>query len=66
MSDADPVAEVQRWELSGGHWRVVSDDEQRLVLSLVTCDGGEEMARVESDSAALREYVAGRSASEED
>jgi hypothetical protein len=61
----DPVEVVRRWELSGGHWRVLSDDGTRLTLSLETCDGGEEMGRVESADEALRAHVAGRSTSEE-
>jgi hypothetical protein len=65
MSTDDDVDVVRRWELSGGHWRVLSDDGCRLTLSLVTCDGGEEMSRVESEDDDLREYVAGRSASED-
>ena len=64
MSTEDPVETVRRWERSGGHWRVVLDDGSRLTLSLVTCDGGEEMARVESGDPALRHHVDGRTASE--
>jgi len=61
----DPVETVLRWERSGGHWRVVSDDGDHLTLSLVTCDGGEEMGRVHADDPGLRAHVAGRTASEE-
>ncbi|WP_148573878.1 hypothetical protein [Nocardioides caldifontis] len=64
MSD-EPVELVRRWERSGGHWRVLSDDGARLTLSLVTCDGGEEMSRVTSDDEELRSYVGGRSASDD-
>lgn len=62
----DPaVAEVRRWEASGGHWRVLADTGESLTLGLLTCDGGEEMGRVTSAEAALREYVAGRAGSDD-
>ena len=65
MTTDDAVEAVRRWELSGGHWRVLADDGTRLTVSLMTCDGGEEMSRVESEDEVLRTYVAGRSSSED-
>jgi hypothetical protein len=59
------LEQLQRWETSGGHWRVLGDDGRTLTISMVTCDGGEEMARLVSGDAALREYV-GRRGSDED
>lgn len=32
---------VERWELSGGTWRVVSFAEDRATVELLRCDGGE-------------------------
>jgi len=61
----DAVEVVRRWELSGGHWRVLADEGDRVTVSLLTCDGGEEMSRVESDDEALRAFLAGRASSEE-
>jgi hypothetical protein len=60
----DDLEQLQRWETSGGHWRVLGDDGTTLTISMVTCDGGEEMAQLVSAEATLREYVGGRSSSE--
>lgn len=62
---ADPVAELERWERSGGHWRVLSRSEAGLTVGLFTCDGGELMARITSVQAGLEEYVAGRDTSDD-
>jgi hypothetical protein len=59
------LEQLQRWETSGGHWRVLSDDGTTLRVSMVTCDGGEEMAQLVSAETALREYVGQRWSSEE-
>ena len=61
----DDLEQLQRWETSGGHWRVLGDDGTSLTVSMVTCDGGEEMARLVSTDPALREYVGGRQTDEE-
>ena len=59
MTD-DVVAALQRWEDSGGHWRVLSRREGRIVVGLFRCDGAEEQDRVVSDDPALVEFLAGR------
>ena len=61
----DDLEQLQRWETSGGHWRVLSDNGTTLTISMVTCDGGEEMAQLVSTEAALREYVGHRGSSED-
>jgi hypothetical protein len=61
----EDLEQLQRWEISGGHWRVLGDDGTTLTISMVTCDGGEEMARLVSGEAALREYVGLRGSSED-
>jgi hypothetical protein len=59
------LEQLQRWETSGGHWRVLGDDGTTLTVSMVTCDGGEEMARLVSTEAALREHVGLRGSSDD-
>ncbi len=61
----DPVGVLQRWESSGATWRVVSRSEHRLAVSLCTCDGGEEMSRLESDDPDLIAFIGGRSSNED-
>lgn len=57
---ADPVSVLQRWEESGGVWRVVGHRGAELTVSLCQCTGGEEVDRVVSTEPDLRAYVAGR------
>lgn len=64
--DEDPAAELERWETSGGHWRVLDRSEGTVVVGLFTCDGGEEMGRVTASSADLDRVLAGRARSDED
>lgn len=52
-----PLAELRRWEDSGGTWLVVRDDDRTIVIDLLTCSGGEVMATLRSDDAQLRAYV---------
>ncbi|QCU79450.1 hypothetical protein E7744_10125 [Citricoccus sp. SGAir0253] len=52
---------VLRWEDSGGGWRVARIGGGSLTLSLVTCDGGEEMGVLTSTDPSLIAHVAGRS-----
>jgi hypothetical protein len=61
----DDLEQLQRWETSGGHWRVLGDDGTTVTVSMVTCDGGEEMARLVSTEAALREHVGLRDSSDD-
>lgn len=63
--DADPAAELERWETSGGHWRVLSRSEGSVVVGLFTCDGGEEMGRVTGSVAELDGVLAGRTRSDD-
>ena len=54
MSDLD---ELRRWEDFGGTWEVVARHGERRVVSLLRCDGGEEVSRLTSEDADLRAYV---------
>ena len=67
-ADADAVlAQLRRWEDSGGTWRVTLRTPDRLELDLLTCDAGEVMQRLAArpPSPALEEHLAGRDASDE-
>ncbi|GAA1118005.1 hypothetical protein [Citricoccus alkalitolerans] len=54
---------LRRWEESGGTWVVVGRRATRsgesVTLSLMTCDGGEEMDVFSSSDPGLVEYVSG-------
>ncbi len=56
----DPAEALRRWEDSGGHWRVLRRSETAVVVGLFTCDGGEEMERVEASPSELDVVMAGR------
>ncbi len=60
-----PLAVVRRWEDSGGLWRVLTRSGSGVQVALLTCDAGEEMARVTSSDPDLLSYLAGRDASDE-
>ncbi len=55
----DVLDELLRWEAAGGEWRVSSVGPPARV-SLLTCDGGEEMARVESSAPSFVAYIEAR------
>lgn len=59
------VARLQRWTQSGGVWRVTSRTPSTLTVALLTCDGGEEMDRIVSDTPELAAHVGSRSASDD-
>jgi hypothetical protein len=68
MQDADPLlAQLRRWEDSGGTWRVAVRTPDRLELDLLTCDAGEVMQKLAATppSPALEQHLAGRDASDE-
>jgi hypothetical protein len=53
------LEDLRRWEDFGGVWEVVARQGDVRVLSLLRCDGGEEVSRLTSDDADLRDYVDG-------
>ena len=60
MSDAtseESLAILQRWENSGGTWRLVSNDCDAVVLELLTCSGGEVMGHLRSDDPTVLAHV---------
>jgi hypothetical protein len=57
---APDLARLLRWEDSGGGWRVAAVGNGSVTLSLVTCDGGEQMGVLASTESALIDHVGGR------
>ena len=60
MSDAtseESLAILQRWENSGGTWRLVSHDGDAVVLELLTCSGGAVMGHLRSDDPTVLAHV---------
>ena len=47
----------------GGHWQVVTSSPAHTTVALLTCDGGEEMERVEAEGPELHDWLAGRTSS---
>jgi hypothetical protein len=62
MAD-DPLVVLRRWEEAGAVWRVVSRTEAGVVIALMTCTAGEEVARLRSADPQVLAHVAGRDAS---
>jgi hypothetical protein len=63
---ADPVHVVRRWEDSGAVWRVLARGSHEVTVVLVTCDGGEEVARITSEDPELVAYLSGRGSNADD
>lgn len=57
---SERLAELVRWEASGGHWEVASDDGEVVRLALRTCLGNEVVGELVSADADLRAHLAGR------
>ena len=54
MSDLD---DLRRWEDFGGTWELVARRGDVRIVSLLRCDGGEEVGRLSSDEPDLVNYV---------
>ena len=50
------IAGLERWVLSGAHWRVLDISAERVVVDLCTCMG-EPVDRVESDDPEVIAYL---------
>lgn len=55
-----PLAVLRRWEVAGAAWRVVSETPSVITIALLTCDGGEEVQRLESADRELFEFLGTR------
>lgn len=55
------LQQLHRWEDAGGTWRVAArrtvGSGEEVTLSLLTCDGGEEMDVLSSSSPELLAYL---------
>lgn len=58
------LARLLRWERAGGTWQVVGRTPDALTLALLSCDAGEEMARLTSADPQVTSYVGEREASD--
>lgn len=56
--DDDPLAELTRWVDSGGTWKLIRDSDNVRTIALYTCDGGEEMHRINISDPAIEEWIA--------
>ncbi|MCV7364646.1 hypothetical protein [Mycolicibacterium neworleansense] len=61
----DRIADLQRWQDSGAHWRVLTRTSNSLTIALLRCDGGEEVDRFTSSDPRLVEFVGARMSSED-
>jgi hypothetical protein len=55
-NEAVTLEHLDRWVLSGAHWRVVDITEQRVVVDLCACTG-EPVERRQSDDPAVIDYL---------
>ena len=55
-TEALTIDSLERWVLSGAHWRVVDISNEHAVVDMCTCTG-EPMQRVESDDPAVIGYL---------
>lgn len=63
MAD-DIIDELIRWSNSGAVWRVASRTDDRVVVALFSCDGGEEMHRITTADPAVLRWIGDRTDSE--
>ncbi len=57
---SERLDELLRWESSGGHWEVASDDGAVVRLALRTCLGDEVVGELAGADADLRAHLARR------
>ena len=62
---AELVRELRRWHDAGAVWRVAHRDGRRVAVSLLRCDGGEEVGRLVSDSPVWLDFLRGRESSDD-
>lgn len=61
----DVVKALVRWSDSGGIWRVVAKNSSAVTLTLLTCDGGEEMQQIHSCDPKVVAWIGNRSSSKD-
>ena len=50
------IADLERWVLSGAHWRLVEISKECAVVEMCACTG-EPMERVETDDPTMIDYL---------
>jgi hypothetical protein len=65
-ASGSPLDRLVRWETFGGHWRIGARTATHVEIRLLTCDGGEEADRFETDDPAVIRYVGSRLSDQED
>ena len=63
--NVDRAAELQRWQDSGAVWEVISRSGRGVTVTLLRCDGGEEVDRFTSDDPRLLAFIGDRRSSAE-
>jgi hypothetical protein len=63
--NVDRAAELQRWQDSGAVWEVISRRGRGVTVTLLRCDGGEEVDRFTSDDPRLLAFIGDRQSSAE-
>ena len=58
--NVDRAAELQRWQDSGAVWEVISRRGGGVTVTLLRCDGGEEVDRFTSDDPRLLAFIGDR------
>ncbi len=59
------LEKLQRWEDSGGTWRVVARTSDAVTIALLRCDGGEEADRLVTSEPGVLTLTLGRDTSED-
>ena len=62
MTD-DPIDVLDRWEVSGGVWRVLGRHGSEVTVGLFRCDGGELVDVLRSADEAFVAFLGGRRSS---
>jgi hypothetical protein len=63
QADRDRVAELQRRQDTGAVWQVVSRTPRGVTVTLLRCDGGEEVDRFSSGDPRLLDFIGDRTSS---
>ena len=61
----DVVVQLQRWTDSGAVWQVVTRAAGGVEIALLTCDAGEEVARLRSTDPGVLAYLGDRDRSDD-
>jgi hypothetical protein len=63
---SDAAADLRRWADSGAIWQVISRTADGVEIALLTCDAGEEVARLRSADPEVLAYLSNRDRSDQD